>query len=63
LILSHIVIFAAGFTAGKIIDGDELSTYRAAHESTFTRFRRTAAAGQSKKRRATDAADENVSKC
>jgi hypothetical protein len=41
-ILSHIVIFAAGFTAGKMIDGDELSTYRAAHESTLTRFRRRA---------------------
>jgi HEAT repeat protein len=43
LIFSHIIVFAAGFTAGKMIDGDELSLYREAHESNFTRFRRRAA--------------------
>jgi hypothetical protein len=42
LFFSHIIVFAAGFTAGKMIDGDELSLYREAHESSFSRFRRRA---------------------
>lgn len=40
LILSHVVLFAAGFAAGKIIDRDELQNYRSAHESSFTKYRR-----------------------
>ena len=42
LIVSHMVLFTAGFALGKMIDADELNTYRAAHESSFTRFRRKA---------------------
>jgi len=42
LLVSHVVVFTAGFALGKMIDADELSTYRAAHESSFTRFRRKA---------------------
>lgn len=44
LILSHSVVFAAGFVLGKRIDADELGTYRALHESDFTRIRRKAEA-------------------
>jgi hypothetical protein len=43
LIFSHIIVFAAGVTAGKLIDADELNIYREVHESSFTRFRRKAA--------------------
>jgi uncharacterized membrane protein len=42
LIFSHIIVFAAGVTAGKLIDADELNIYREVHESSFTRFRRKA---------------------
>jgi hypothetical protein len=42
LIFSHIVVFAAGVAAGKMIDADELNVYREVHESSFTRFRRRA---------------------
>lgn len=42
LLLTHTVVFVAGFAAGKLIDKDELDTYRSIHESNFTRFRRTA---------------------
>ena len=44
LVLSHTVIFAAGFAAGKLINQDELETYRALHESSFTKFKRRASA-------------------
>jgi hypothetical protein len=43
LIFSHIIVFAAGVTAGKLIDADELNIYRDIHDSSFTRFRRKAA--------------------
>lgn len=43
LIVSHICVFVAGVTAGKLIDADELNIYREVHESSFTRFRRKAA--------------------
>jgi uncharacterized membrane protein len=43
LIFSHIIVFVAGVTAGKLIDADELNIYREVHESSFTRFRRKAA--------------------
>ena len=42
LILSHTLVFAAGFAAGKTINADELNTYREIHESSFTRLKRQA---------------------
>jgi hypothetical protein len=42
LLLSHTVFFVAGFAVGKLIDRDELETYRAIHETGFTKFRRMA---------------------
>ena len=44
LILSHTVVFAAGFVAGKAINADELSLYRDAHESSATKLKRKASA-------------------
>lgn len=42
ILLSHSVVFVAGFVAGKYVDNDELEMYRSAHESTFSRLRRQA---------------------
>jgi hypothetical protein len=42
LILSHVVVFVAGFAAGKLMDKDELEMYRSLHESSFTKFRKLA---------------------
>lgn len=44
LILSHTIVFAAGFAAGKAINADELHLYRDAHESTATKLKRQASA-------------------
>lgn len=42
LLLSHTVVFVAGFAAGQLINRDELEIYRAIHETGFTKFRRAA---------------------
>lgn len=42
MLLSHTFFFVAGFAAGKLVDRDELETYRALHETGLTRFRKTA---------------------
>lgn len=42
LIFSHVIVFVAGVTAGKLIDADELNLYREVHENGFTRVRRKA---------------------
>jgi len=41
LFFSHTLIFVAGFAAGKLIDKDELDTYRSMHESTSSKFKKT----------------------
>jgi hypothetical protein len=40
LLLSHSVIFVGGCVLGKMINQDELETYRSIHESSISRFRR-----------------------
>ena len=42
LLFSHAFVFVAGFAAGKLVNNDELETYRALHESGFSKFRRAA---------------------
>ena len=42
LIATHVIVFAAGFVAGKSLDSDELGMYRDLHESTLSRLRRKA---------------------
>ena len=42
LFFSHSLVFLAGFAAGKLVDHDELSSYRVEHESFMARFRRRA---------------------
>ena len=42
LLVSHLVVFAAGVAVGKGMDADELNAYRSAHESTFDKIRRKA---------------------
>lgn len=42
LIISHLVVFGAGVALGKLIDADELSTYREAYESPWAKLRRRA---------------------
>jgi hypothetical protein len=43
LFASHILAFVAGFAVGKLVDRDELETYRSLHETTgVARFRRFA---------------------
>lgn len=42
LLLSHSLVFLAGFAAGKLIDYEELATYREAHEGFVARWRRRA---------------------
>jgi hypothetical protein len=42
LLLSHTIIFVAGFAAGKFIDYSELKTYRELHEGTSGKIRRWA---------------------
>ena len=41
LFFSHTAVFVAGFAAGKLMDKDELDTYRNMHESTASKFRKT----------------------
>ncbi len=45
LILSHIMVFAAGVVVGKSLDADELSTYRELHENYFSKWKRRVSAG------------------
>ena len=40
LVLSHTVVFAAGFAAGKTWNADELNLYRDAHENWWSRIKR-----------------------
>lgn len=40
LLSTHVIVFVAGFTAGKLIDYDELKQYRSSNESYVTRIRR-----------------------
>ena len=40
LLISHVVVFVAGFAIGKKIDSDELEAYRSINESDFARLRR-----------------------
>jgi hypothetical protein len=40
LVVSHSLVFLAGFAAGKLYDRDELNSYRAAHEKPMEKFRR-----------------------
>lgn len=43
LITSHVLVFAAGFVAGKMINEDELEMYREAHDNILSKARRKAA--------------------
>ena len=43
MLLSHGVVFIGGCVLGKMINQDELETYRSIHESGITKFRRNAA--------------------
>jgi hypothetical protein len=40
LLLSHGIVFLGGCVLGKLINQDELETYRSIHESGISRFRR-----------------------
>ena len=40
LVISHSVMFLAGFACGKLYDRDELNTYRDAYEKPMEKFRR-----------------------
>lgn len=42
LVTSHAVFFVAGFAVGKLVDHEELMTYRDAHEGFGARWRRRA---------------------
>lgn len=42
LIVSHLVVFGAGVYVGKAVDAGELSTYREAYESPWSKLRRKA---------------------
>jgi hypothetical protein len=42
LIVSHLVVLGVGVYAGREMNADELSTYRGAYESTWSRLRRQA---------------------
>ena len=42
MLLSHSVVFIGGCVLGKMINQDELETYRSIHESGITKFRRHA---------------------
>jgi hypothetical protein len=42
LLLSHSVVFIGGCVLGKLINQDELETYRSIHESGISKFRRNA---------------------
>ena len=42
LIISHLVVLGAGVIIGKTMDAGELSTYRDAYESTWSKLRRKA---------------------
>jgi hypothetical protein len=42
MLLSHGVVFIGGCVLGKMINQDELDTYRSIHESSITKFRRNA---------------------
>ena len=39
---THVIIFVAGVVVGKLIDYDELQSYRSHYESTTTRIKRRA---------------------
>lgn len=41
-LLTHGVVFIGGCVLGKMINQDELDTYRSIHESSITKFRRGA---------------------
>jgi hypothetical protein len=41
-LLTHGVVFIGGCVLGKMINQDELETYRSIHESSITKFRRGA---------------------
>ena len=42
LLISHSIVFVAGFASGKLVDYEELSSYRQQNESFLARFRRKA---------------------
>jgi hypothetical protein len=42
LIVSHLVVLGVGVYAGRELNADELSTYRGAYESPWSRLRRQA---------------------
>lgn len=42
MLLSHGIVFIGGCVFGKMINQDELETYRTIHESGITKFRRNA---------------------
>lgn len=42
LVASHFLVFVSGVVAGKFINQDELDMYRSAHESTASKFKRSA---------------------
>ena len=44
ILLSHSIVFIGGCVFGKMINQDELETYRSIHESGITKFRRNATA-------------------
>eukprot|EP00978_Attheya_sp_CCMP212_P000367 scaffold741_cov41-Attheya_sp.AAC.3 len=42
LVISHLLVFLAGFGLGKYVDYGELATYRDIHESSIGKWRRRA---------------------